>query len=99
MSPLLEVRGLAKHFPLRHGRVLRAVDGVTLDVGEGEVVGLVGESGCGKSTLGRAIAGLHDKTAGEVRFRGTALPARYGAALPQYMSEAIASGVIGPVPP
>jgi oligopeptide/dipeptide ABC transporter ATP-binding protein len=80
VSPLLEVSNLRKHFPLGRGRVLQAVDGVTLDVGEREVVGLVGESGCGKSTLGRAIAGLHDKTSGEVRFRGEALPARYGAA-------------------
>jgi oligopeptide/dipeptide ABC transporter ATP-binding protein len=80
VSPLLQVSNLRKHFPLGRGRVLQAVDGITLDVGEREVVGLVGESGCGKSTLGRAIAGLHDKTSGEVRFRGEPLPARYGAA-------------------
>ena len=79
MTALLQVSALRKHFPLGRGRVLQAVDGVTLEVGEREVVGLVGESGCGKSTLGRAIAGLHDKTSGEVRFRGEALPARYGA--------------------
>jgi oligopeptide/dipeptide ABC transporter ATP-binding protein len=79
VSPLLQVSGLAKHFRLGRGRVLRAVDGVSLEIGEGEVVGLVGESGCGKSTFGRAIAGLHDKTAGEVRYRGEPLPARYRA--------------------
>ena len=43
------------------------------------MVGLVGESGCGKTTLGRAVAGLHDKTSGEVRYRGELLPARYRA--------------------
>jgi oligopeptide/dipeptide ABC transporter ATP-binding protein len=60
--------------------VLKAVDGVSLDVGEREVVGLVGESGCGKSTLGRTIVGLYPKTAGEIRYRGEKLPDRYGSA-------------------
>src|SRR5205823_6542126 len=54
--------------------VLRAVDGVDLDVGRGEMVGLVGESGCGKSTLGRCVVGLYEPTAGEIRYRGEALP-------------------------
>ncbi|HEX9402446.1 MAG TPA: ABC transporter ATP-binding protein [Anaeromyxobacter sp.] len=78
--PLLEVRALTKHFDVGRGRVLQAVDGVSLEIGEREVLGLVGESGCGKSTLGRTIVGLHDKTAGEVRYRGEPLPARYRAA-------------------
>jgi oligopeptide/dipeptide ABC transporter ATP-binding protein len=79
VRPLLEVREIRKHFEFAHGRVLRAVDGVSLDVGEREVVGLVGESGCGKSTFGRTVVGLHDKTSGEVRYRGEVLPARYRA--------------------
>jgi oligopeptide/dipeptide ABC transporter ATP-binding protein len=79
VSPILELRGVTKHFPLGRGRVLKAVDGVSLDVAEREVVGLVGESGCGKSTLGRTIVGLYPKTAGEIRYRGEALPARYRA--------------------
>jgi oligopeptide/dipeptide ABC transporter ATP-binding protein len=85
-EPVLEVRGLAMQFPLRGGLgrrlrrqqplLLRAVDGVDLEVREGETVGLVGESGCGKSTLGRCIVGLYEPTAGEVRYRGNVLPAK-----------------------
>ena len=82
-DPLLEIRGLAMHFPLRRGvaewmrreppEVLRAVDGVDLEVRKGEMLGLVGESGCGKSTLGRCIVGLYEPTAGEIRYRSETL--------------------------
>jgi oligopeptide/dipeptide ABC transporter ATP-binding protein len=73
---LLEIRELRKHFPIRRGffsRVVghvKAVDGVSLDVRRGEVVGLVGESGCGKTTLARTVLRLVPETAGEVRFDG-----------------------------
>ncbi len=76
-APLLEVRDLAVHFPVRRGvlrarevGVVRAVDGVSLELGRGETLGLVGESGCGKSTTGRAILQLERPTAGTVRFDG-----------------------------
>jgi oligopeptide/dipeptide ABC transporter ATP-binding protein len=77
-SALVEARGLTKHFPLGAGRTVHAVDGVSLQIGERECLGLVGESGSGKSTLGRTLLGLHDKTAGEVSYRGERLPAHYG---------------------
>jgi ABC-type dipeptide/oligopeptide/nickel transport system ATPase subunit len=75
-SPLLSLRGLVKHFPVRHGFLsgerlsVKAVDGVSLDVPHGTTVGLVGESGCGKTTLGRMAIRLVDPDAGEVLFEG-----------------------------
>ena len=86
--PLLEVRDLRKHFDQgRAGllggqrRVVRAVDGVSLWVAQGETLGLVGESGCGKSTLARTILFLEPPTSGEVRFGGVPLTAERSRAL------------------
>jgi len=76
-TPLLELRDVRREFRLGHGKVLRAVDGVSLTVGEREVVGLVGESGCGKTTLGRTIVGLLERTGGQILYRGQPLPERY----------------------
>jgi oligopeptide/dipeptide ABC transporter ATP-binding protein len=83
VQPLLQVRELKMHFPVKEGIFLRtgkfnkAVDGVSFDILPGETLGLVGESGCGKSTLGRCIARLYQPTAGEIVFQGTDL-ARLG---------------------
>jgi oligopeptide transport system ATP-binding protein len=84
---LLDVRELRKFFPIRKGffsRVkgyVKAVDGVSLEVRRGEVVGLVGESGCGKSTLARCVLRLVEPTAGEVIFDGIPVLALKGEEL------------------
>ncbi len=70
-SPLLEVSELVKYFPIEGSDdVVRAVDGVSFSIVEGETLGLVGESGCGKSTVGRCVLRLHEPTSGEVIFDG-----------------------------
>ncbi len=76
-QPLLDVRNLQVHFPFSRGWLLnrkhglvRAVDGVSFMVQQGETLGLVGESGCGKSTTARAILNLIPPTGGEVYFQG-----------------------------
>jgi oligopeptide transport system ATP-binding protein len=75
-SPLVEVRNLHTHFPIRRGVLSRtvgyvkAVDGVSFDVHAGKTLGLVGESGCGKTTVGRTILRLIPATAGTVKFKG-----------------------------
>ena len=66
MTELLDVRDLAVNYRSERG-IVRALDGVSLQIGKGEVVGLVGESGCGKSTLARAILGVLTAPAAEVR--------------------------------
>jgi peptide/nickel transport system ATP-binding protein len=84
MPSLLAIDGLKVQFPLRQG-VVRAVDGVSLGVDPGEVLGLVGESGSGKSVTGFAILGLVDPpgriVAGTIRFRGEELTGRSEAEL------------------
>ncbi|MEK3878677.1 dipeptide ABC transporter ATP-binding protein [Paenibacillus sp. FSL H8-0122] len=77
MTTLLEVRNLKKHYPIRRGffskqvGAVKAVDGITLSVEQGETLAVVGESGCGKSTTGRAILRLIEPTEGEIMFGGT----------------------------
>src|SRR3954469_1183567 len=80
---LLAIRDLKVHFDRGGGtiwdklvggskvkRVVKAVDGVTIDIYPGETLGLVGESGCGKSTLGRALLRLTEPTGGQVFYKG-----------------------------
>ena len=79
-QPLISIKDLKVHFPLSGGslfrrsrQVVKAVDGVSLDIYPGETLGLVGESGCGKSTLGRAILRLTQPTSGQILFHGSDL--------------------------
>ncbi len=78
-APLLEARDIVKHYPILGGVLMRqtgsvkAVDGVSLAIGAGETVGLVGESGCGKTTFGRTILRLEEPTAGEILFQGRSI--------------------------
>ncbi len=80
IAPLLELRGVTRRFSVSAGlfkprRALKAVNGVTLTINKGEVLGLVGESGCGKSTLARIALGLLDPSEGEIRLDGKKLDA------------------------
>ncbi len=85
---LLRVENLVKHFPIKKGVLIqkqvgavRAVDGVSFNIFEGETLGLVGESGCGKSTTGRAILQLHRPTSGSVFYGDKDLVALKGEEL------------------
>ena len=80
-QPLLQIKGLTKHFPLKKslfskGEVVRAVDNIDFDVMTGETLGVVGESGCGKSTTARLLMQLINPTAGEVFFDGMRVGSR-----------------------
>lgn len=93
-EPVLKVEHLQTWYPLRKGvfsRVydyVKAVDDVTLDVYEGETLGLVGESGCGKTTLGRSILRLAEPTGGKVWFDGIEVTALKGQALRDFRRQA-----------
>src|SRR5262244_51802 len=85
---ILQVQNLVKHFPIMGGSVfarslgaVRAVDGVSFTVYQGETFGLVGESGCGKTTVGRCILQLERPTSGQVVFEGQELTGMTEAAL------------------
>jgi peptide/nickel transport system ATP-binding protein/oligopeptide transport system ATP-binding protein len=76
-NDLLQVRDLVKHYPVRGGVLRRveawvkAVDGISFSIQEGETLGLVGESGCGKSTVGNCILRLLQPTSGSIELRGS----------------------------
>ena len=86
-EPLLQVRGLVKHFAVRQGLLgggtakVRAVDGVSFDVGAGRTFAVVGESGCGKSTVARTLLRLIEPDAGEIHLGDQDLRALQGEAL------------------
>ena len=84
---LVEVRDLKMYFPItsgvlrRHSGDIKAVDGVSFDIYEGETLGVVGESGCGKSTCGRAVLRLYDITAGTIKIDGVEIGTKSQSAL------------------
>ncbi|MET7747177.1 dipeptide ABC transporter ATP-binding protein [Micromonospora sp. NPDC005367] len=85
---ILEVRDLVKHYPVTRGVVFRktvghvkAVDGVSFDLRQGETLGVVGESGCGKSTLARVLMNLEKATGGSVHYKGQDISKLSGGAL------------------
>ncbi|MEV6369873.1 dipeptide ABC transporter ATP-binding protein [Micromonospora musae] len=85
---ILEVRDLVKHYPIHRGVVfkktighVKAVDGVSFELRQGETLGVVGESGCGKSTLARVLMNLEKPTAGSVHYKGQDISKLSGGAL------------------
>lgn len=97
MAALMSVKDLAKHFPVRgsvvdalRGKqaVVKAVDGVSFDILDGEGVGLVGESGCGKTTTGRLLLKLIEPSAGTIDFGGRDVTSLRGSELKEFRKEA-----------
>jgi len=92
-SPLLSVRDLKVHFPVKKGLLMRvvdhvkAVDGVSFDIYRGQTLGLVGESGCGKTTTGRALTKLVRPTAGTMTYDGHEIQSLSGADLQNFRSQ------------
>ncbi|MEV8553108.1 dipeptide ABC transporter ATP-binding protein [Streptomyces glaucescens] len=87
-EPILEVRGLVKHYPLTRGVLfkkqvgaVKAVDGVDFTLDRGETLGIVGESGCGKSTVAKMLVGLERPTSGAIRYKGEDVTRLSGRAL------------------
>ncbi len=83
-QPILEGVTLTKRFRTPAGGTLRALDGASVELFRGEILGVVGESGCGKSTLARLLCGLDRPDEGEVRFSGQSLTALRGEAFRTY---------------
>ncbi|MBQ3913159.1 MAG: ATP-binding cassette domain-containing protein [Lachnospiraceae bacterium] len=84
---LFEIDGLTKSFDVGGKKKLIAVDGISLKIRKGEILGLVGESGCGKSTLGRTITRVYEPTAGKILYKGKDIAKLRGKDAKQYASE------------
>ena len=98
VKPILQIKDLVKHYTLESNfieqllfsgksKIIKAVDGVNLNLYSGEILGLVGESGCGKSTMTRTILQLIKPTSGSVKFQGTDLTTLSHSALQPYRRE------------
>jgi oligopeptide transport system ATP-binding protein len=84
---MFEIDGLTKSFDVGGNKKLTAVDGISLKIRKGEILGLVGESGCGKSTLGRTITRVYEPTAGKILYKGKDIAKLRGKDAKQYASE------------
>ena len=84
---LLRITNLKQYFPLKGGRFVKANDGISINIYEGETFGLVGESGCGKSTLGRTLLQLYRQTDGRSIYYGRTLE----EVAPKYFVETIST--------
>ena len=93
MGTLLQLDSLKKYFPILSGFIrkkvveLKAVDGVSFAIEEGETFGLVGESGCGKTTIGKLLLKLYEPSSGNILFRGRDITRLSGGSLDQYRNE------------
>ena len=86
---ILRTEGLKKHFRIKGGRTVKAVDGVSIQVERGRTLGLVGESGCGKSTLGRTIIRIYDPTEGTVTLNGKDVSGRSSKRFRQELARSV----------
>ncbi len=97
MAALVQLRDVVKHFPVTRSLgelvrgehpAVRALDGVSFDIGSGDAIAIVGESGCGKTTLGRLMLKLTEPTTGTIAFDGTALAGLAGEGLRGFRRQA-----------
>lgn len=93
MGTLIQLVNLKKYFPIASGFIrkkaveLKAVDGVSFAIEEGDTFGLVGESGCGKTTIGKLLLKLYEPTAGQILFQGENITQLRGASLDKYRND------------